>query len=199
MLIQRQRGRRTVSATAPFDQRASITSISGGVGDLVASNILWTDNTNGTATVTFTVQSPCYAGVDYGTSAGVYTKSSFNYDGAGPALESNTSHTVEIPDPIAGGTETATTYYYRIWMSPGSYSAEYTGVITDAAGIGLEGSTDVILMESGDIVLVESGSETDISAFTAASTLGGTEDILGVQGGNSRRITPTQIKTYVNT
>ena len=34
MLIQRQRGRRTVSATAPFDQRASITSISGGVESL---------------------------------------------------------------------------------------------------------------------------------------------------------------------
>ena len=198
MLITRQRGRRTVSATPAFDQQLAVTSISGGQGDVVATSILWTDNTNGTATVTFTTTAPCYAGVDYGTSTGDYTSSSFNYDGSGPALEFATSHTVEIPDPIAGGTEAATTYYFRIWMSPGSYSAESTGDITDAAGIGLEASTDVILMESGDIVLVESGSETDISAFTAASTLGGTEDILGVQGGNSRRITPTQIKTYVN-
>ena len=174
----------------------------GGSAPVTPSSVLWTDNTNGTATVTFTTDVACYAGVDYGTSAGVYTASSFNYDGAGPALELATSHTVEIPDPIGGGTEAAATYYFRIWMQPvaggASYSTESSGAITVVEGIGLEGSTDIILMESGDAVLMESGSETDISAFTAASALTGTEDLLGVQGGNSRRITPAQIKTYVN-
>lgn len=174
----------------------------GGSVPVTASSILWTDNANGTATVTFTTDVACYAGVDYGTVAATYTKSSFDYDGAGPALALGTSHTVEIPDAIAGGVEAAATYYFRLWLQPAagaaSYSTESSGAITVVEGIGLEGSTDVVLMESGDIVLVESGVETDISGFGAATTLAGAEDILGVQGGNSRRITPAQIKTYVN-
>lgn len=183
-------------------QRLLANNFGGNRAPIITVSAVWTDNGDGTATVTFTTDFACYGGVDYGTVSGTLTSSAFNYDGAGPALELATAHTVPIPDAVAGGTETPGTFYFRIWAAIGTFSgyitAESSGVITNAQAIGLEGSLDEWLMESGDLILMESGSETDVSALTAASTLGGTEDIAGVQGGNSRRITPTQIKTYVN-
>jgi hypothetical protein len=77
-------------------------------------------------------------------------------------------------------------------------SAATSAVAASGNPIGLEGSADFMLMETGDFILVESGASADISAFPAASTLGGTEVIAGVQGGNSRKVSIDQIKTYVN-
>jgi len=95
---------------------------------------VWTDNADGTATVTFTTDIATYGGIDFGTSTGVYTQSAFDYDGAGPALELATSHTVPVPDAMAGGTLPDDTYYYRVWGGTpagfsGYISAEDTGTI----------------------------------------------------------------------
>lgn len=274
----------------------------------------WADNTDGTATITLTTDIACYAGADYGSAAGIYTKSSFDYDGAGPALALGTSHTIEIPDPLAGGLEPADTYYYRIFAAlSGSPAGQYidierTGNITDttpilsaaidgtptldgctgagvdtdegngvlywavvtnggsctaaqlkagtggnivagavgnqvvsaigsqtisditglsaatiyqikflqrdaggndsaqasvdlttlAPAIGLEGSADFLLQENGDYLLVESGASADISAFSAAAALDGTEEWVFVQGGMTVKVTTNQLKTYVN-
>lgn len=74
-----------------------------------------------------------------------------------------------------------------------------TLIVTVAFPVGLEGSAFFMLMEDASYALMESGASVDISAFTSASALGGTEIMAGVQGGNSRGVTATQIKTYVNT
>lgn len=94
----------------------------------------WTDNADGTATVTFTTDIATYGGIDFGTSTGVYTQSAFDYS-TYPTLELATSHTVPVPDAGAGGTLADGTYYYRVWGGTpagfsGYISAENTGVIT---------------------------------------------------------------------
>ena len=106
------------------------------VSGVIASNILWTDNADGTATLTFDTDVATYAGVDYGLASEAYTASSFDYDGAGPDLKLDTSHTIEIPDPLYGdGEEDADTYYFRIFASISGGSGDYidlegTGEIT---------------------------------------------------------------------
>lgn len=101
---------------------------------------VWTDNADGTATVTFTTDIATYGGIDFGTSTGVYTQSAFDYDGAGPALELATSHTVPVPDAMAGGTLPDDTYYYRVWGGTpagfsGYISAEDTGTISTSSPV----------------------------------------------------------------
>ena len=83
---------------------------------------------------------------------------------------------------------------------PGSQIVESTTTVgASVEAIGLEGSTDNLLMETGDALLAESGTETDISAFSAATDpLAGTEVVAGVQSSATVGITIDQIKTYVN-
>ena len=94
----------------------------------------WTDNGDGTATVTFTADIACYGGIDYGTASGVYTSSAFDYS-TYPTLELDTAHTVPVPDEGAGGTLADGTYYYRVWAGTpagfsGYISTEQTGAIS---------------------------------------------------------------------
>lgn len=104
------------------------------VAPVVTVGPVWTDNTDGTATVTFTTDIACYGGVDFGTSTGVYTQSAFDYS-TYPTLELATAHTVPIPDEGVGGTIADGTYYYRCWAgTPAGFSGyvttENTGVVT---------------------------------------------------------------------
>jgi hypothetical protein len=73
-----------------------------------------------------------------------------------------------------------------------------SGTAASVAAIGLEGSTDDLLMETGDVLLAEGGSEVDISAMNAAAALTGTERIPVVQDSATVYMTATQLRTYVN-
>ena len=171
-------------------------------------SLTWTDNADGTATIDVTFDQSVYCGIDYGTSTETYTASAISYTVDEPASGVplfSATHSFPVPEQTIG-TETLAdgTYYWRLAAGGSGYNdlgymaAEQTGVISTPDGIGLEGSTDELLMETGDMILVESGAETDISAFSAASTLGGTEVVAGVQSAATVKITIDQIKTYVS-
>lgn len=164
----------------------------------------WTDNNDGTATVTFTTSAACYAGVDYGTAPATYTKSAFDYSGAGPALELATSHTVPIPDALAGGTEADGTYYFRVWMNAGSssYSIEYTGTVTSGFFALLNDGSSKILLNDGTSFLQKNATpNAKIKDMTNKATLVATDQIPinDVAGGNAdKQIALSALKTYVN-
>lgn len=154
----------------------------------------------GATEITFTLllSQALYAGVEWGVDPD-YTWSTFD------AVEA-TSHVIVIDG--ADGVMADTTYAWRPYATNDPLDAPANRIygtggtvstVTPVQAIGLEGSADFILMETGDLILMELGASADISAFPAASTLGGTEVIAGVQGGNSRKVSIDQIKTYVNT
>lgn len=82
----------------------------------------WVDNEDGTATVTFTTNVPCFSGIDYGSSPSTYTSSAFNYS-TYPTLESTTSHVIQVPEV---GTLNGT-FYYKVWVGTETYS-DYVGI-----------------------------------------------------------------------
>lgn len=169
----------------------------------------WTDNGDGTATVTYTTSFACYSGIDYGTSAGTYTENANSYitpGDEGSGLYFGTSHEVLVPevDTLADDT-----YYYRIAAGNVSYNSlgyidiERTGDIVTGPGgsvdvITLENDTDGLLMETGDYVLAEGAADVAITDMTAASSLADANSIVGVQSGTTKRFTLSDLKAYIN-
>lgn len=106
----------------------------GGAAPVVTVGPTWTDNGDGTATVTATTDRDSYLGIDYGTvSGGPYTSSAFDYS-VYPTLELAMAHTIPVPDEGAGGTLANGTYYYRVWAgTPAGFSGyvtpEHSGTI----------------------------------------------------------------------
>lgn len=93
---------------------------------VVSSGPTFTDNGDGTGSFALTTDISTYAGVDYGSSAATYTYSAFDYSGAGPALELNTTHAIPIPDALAGGTQFGS-WYYRVWLGTPAGFSGYVG------------------------------------------------------------------------
>ncbi len=84
--------------------------------DITWSNETWTDNGDGTLTVSFETSEPTYAGIDYGV--GAYTDSSFDY--AGMCIALSKSHTIQIPDPLYGRKIAVHDCGYRIFTQNGT-------------------------------------------------------------------------------
>lgn len=140
-----------------------------------------------------------FFGVEYVVNSvpGVYT---FSLDTVGAAASQSIVINLASEGINAGDTVYIRAYYNLDPLDDPSTRVYGTPTLTVlvAFPIGLEGSAFFVLMEDGNHILVETGASADISAFTSATTLDGTEIIGGVQGGNSRGVTANQIKTFVN-
>lgn len=111
----------------------------GGPAPTIVGTPTWTDNGDGTATVTWETDINCYSGLDYGASSGVYTGSAMSYNtpgDSGSGLKFGTSHEAIVPEV---GTIADGTWYYRIaggnsgYNSQGYIDIERTGEITTGA------------------------------------------------------------------
>jgi hypothetical protein len=106
----------------------------------ITSGPTFTNNGDGTGSIAVTLDTTCYAGIDFGTSSGVYTQSAFDYT-TSPTLELVKAHTIPIPDAGAGGTVSNGTYYARIWVSApstgytGYVGVEFSFVVTSSIGL----------------------------------------------------------------
>lgn len=99
--------------------------------------------------------------------------------------------------PLVGGT-----CHYRMWATSvggqTTYSADGTFVIQ--AAIGLAGSSDFLLMETGDYLLMEVGetADTDITGMTDGTTITAAQKFVINRAGVTMYVLGSAVKTFVN-
>lgn len=175
----------------------------------VVTGPTWTDNEDGTATITVEFDDDCYCGIDYGTGTGDYDESALSYtnddpnDPGGPLL--STTHSFTVPEQHVGDEVIADgTWYWRLAASTSSSSsmeymaAEQDDVITNPDVILLENDTDTLLLETGDFLLAEGSVDVKITDMTAASSLADANVIVGVQSGTTKKFALSDLKAYIN-
>lgn len=132
-------------------------------------NLTVINNNNGTFTVTFTLPSSYYAGIDYGLVSGNYTASAMSYQtpGVPGILRFGTSHEILIPEN--GNALLNEVYFFRLSVGTSSYVD--SGYVTSEQTISLDDVAPILSSANAGTPTITGTNGARVTTDTASGVL----------------------------